>query len=102
MCSFEWLGLHFKAVFRRLSGAKSREINTEMQFKTPKMHRSEFRNRLQENGTFSGSAGPEGPHADNRHQMKPSPRISLETVFVQASRATLTMLLSMLMAVDSG
>jgi len=26
--------------------AKSREINTEMQFKTPKMHRSEFRNRL--------------------------------------------------------
>ncbi len=46
MCSFEWIGLHFKAIFRRLSGAKSREINTEMQFKTPKMHRSEFRNRL--------------------------------------------------------
>jgi hypothetical protein len=35
MCSFEWIGLHFKAIFRRLSGAKSREINTEMQFKTP-------------------------------------------------------------------
>ena len=26
--------------------AKSREINAEMQFKTPKMHRSEFRNTL--------------------------------------------------------
>ncbi len=72
MCSFEWICLHFKAIFRRLSGferpenspvesmnaslssarktlqwrvfsengpagpgAKSREINTEMQFKTP-------------------------------------------------------------------
>ena len=46
MCSFEWIGLHFKAIFRRLSGAKSREINTEMQFKTPKMHLPEFRNTL--------------------------------------------------------
>jgi hypothetical protein len=27
-------------------GAKSREINTEMQFKTPKMHLPEFRNTL--------------------------------------------------------
>ena len=74
MCSFEWIGLHFKAIFRRLNGferpeicpvdsmdasldtlrvlqrervgrppsngpagpgSKSREINTEMQFKTP-------------------------------------------------------------------
>ena len=43
-----------------------------------------------------------GLHADNRHQMKPSPRISLEAVLVMASRITLTMLLSMLMAVDSG
>jgi hypothetical protein len=46
MCSFEWIGLHFKAIFRRLSGAKSREINAEMQFKTPKMHLGEFRNTL--------------------------------------------------------
>ena len=43
MCSFEWICLHFpkglaarrKAIFRRLSGAKSRETNVEMQFKTP-------------------------------------------------------------------
>jgi hypothetical protein len=46
MCSFEWIGLHFKAIFRRLAGGKSREINAEMQFKTPKMHLPEFRNRL--------------------------------------------------------
>jgi hypothetical protein len=46
MCSFEWIGLHFKAIFRRLAGGKSREINTEMQFKTPKMHLPEFRNTL--------------------------------------------------------
>ena len=46
MCSFEWVGLHFKAVFRRLSGAKSRETNAEMQFKTPKMHLGDFRNTL--------------------------------------------------------
>ena len=32
---FEWICLHFKAIFRRLSGAKSREINAEMQAKTP-------------------------------------------------------------------
>ncbi len=46
MCSFEWIGLHFKAVFRRLSDAKSRETNAEMQFKAPKMHLGEFRNTL--------------------------------------------------------
>ena len=34
-CNFEWICLHFKAIFRRLSGAKSREINAEMQAKTP-------------------------------------------------------------------
>ena len=46
MCSFEWIGLRFKAIFRRLSGAKSREINAETQFKTPKMRLGEFRNTL--------------------------------------------------------
>ena len=46
MYSFERIGLHFKAISRRLSGAKSREINTEMQLRTPKMHFAEFRNRL--------------------------------------------------------
>ena len=46
MCSFEQIGLHFKAIFRRLSGAKSREINAEMQFKTPITHLGEFRNTL--------------------------------------------------------
>ena len=46
MCSFEWICLYFKAIFRRLSRAKSREINAEMQAKTPKVHLSEFRNRL--------------------------------------------------------
>jgi hypothetical protein len=35
MCSFEWIGLHIKAIFRRLAGGKSREINAYMQFKTP-------------------------------------------------------------------
>jgi hypothetical protein len=45
-CSFGRIGLHFKAVFRRLSGAKSRETNAEMQFKAPKMHLGEFRNTL--------------------------------------------------------
>jgi hypothetical protein len=35
MCSFEWIGLHIKAIFRRLAGGKSREINADMQFKTP-------------------------------------------------------------------
>ena len=30
-CSFEWICLHFKAIFRRLAGGKSREINAEMQ-----------------------------------------------------------------------
>ena len=32
--------------FRRLSGAKSREINAEMQAKTPKLHFRHFRNTL--------------------------------------------------------
>ena len=56
MCSFEWIGLHFKAVFRRLSGAKSRETNAEMQFKAPKMHLGEFRNTLYvlSHSSFSG------------------------------------------------
>ena len=35
MCSFEWIGLYFKAFFRRLAGGMSREINAEMQVKTP-------------------------------------------------------------------
>ncbi len=35
MCSFEWIGLHFKAIFRRLAGGKPREINAVIQFKTP-------------------------------------------------------------------
>ena len=26
MCSFEWIGLHFKAIFRRLSGFERPEI----------------------------------------------------------------------------
>jgi hypothetical protein len=46
MCSFEWICLQFKAIFRRLSRAKSREINAEMQAKIPKMHLGEFRNTL--------------------------------------------------------
>ena len=46
MCSFERIGLQFKAIFRRLAGGKSREINAEMQLKTPKMHLGEFRNTL--------------------------------------------------------
>ena len=46
MCSFEWICLHFKAIFRRLSGAKSREINAEMQAKTPKLRFRHFRNTL--------------------------------------------------------
>ena len=33
-------------IFRRLSRAKSREINAEMQAKTPKVHLSEYRNTL--------------------------------------------------------
>ncbi len=45
-CSFEWICLHFKAIFRRLAGGKSREINAEMQAKTPKMHFMHFRNTL--------------------------------------------------------
>ena len=31
MCSFERIRLHFKAIFRRLTGCKSRKSNTEMQ-----------------------------------------------------------------------
>ena len=46
MCSFERIELHFKAISRRLSGAKSKGINAEMRVKTPKMHFVEFRNRL--------------------------------------------------------
>ena len=46
MCNFEWLYLQLKAIFCRLSRAKSREINAEMQAKTPKVHLSEFRNTL--------------------------------------------------------
>jgi hypothetical protein len=30
-CSFEWIRLHFKAIFRWFAGGKSREINAEMQ-----------------------------------------------------------------------
>ncbi|MBQ3270724.1 MAG: hypothetical protein IJH09_12495, partial [Clostridia bacterium] len=57
MCSFEWIGLHFKAVFRRLSGAKSRETNAEMQFKAPKMHLGEFRNTLYSHSTMQQGLG---------------------------------------------
>ena len=54
MCSFEWIGLHFpkglaarrKAIFRRLAGGKSREINTETQPETPKMRFRDFGNTL--------------------------------------------------------
>ena len=46
MCSFEWIGLHFKTIFRRLAGGKSREINAEMQAKALKMHFRHFRNTL--------------------------------------------------------
>ncbi len=35
-----------QAVFRRLSGAKSRKSNAEMQAKTPKMRCGDFRNTL--------------------------------------------------------
>jgi hypothetical protein len=45
-CNFEWIRLHFKAIFRRLSGAKSRRINAEMQAKTPKLRFRHFRNTL--------------------------------------------------------
>ena len=38
--------MQFKAISRRLSGAKSRGINAEMQPKTPKLHLAEFRNTL--------------------------------------------------------
>ena len=34
MCNFEWIYLQFKAIFRRLGRAKSREINAEMQVNT--------------------------------------------------------------------
>jgi hypothetical protein len=43
-CSFEWICLHFKAIFRRFTGGKSREINVKMQAKAPKMQRGGFRN----------------------------------------------------------
>ena len=46
MCSFECIGLQFKAIFRRFAGGKSREINAEMQFEVPKMHVRDFRNTL--------------------------------------------------------
>ena len=46
MCSFECIGLHFKAIFRRFAGGKSRESNAEMQFEVPKMHVRDFRNTL--------------------------------------------------------
>ena len=36
-CSFEWIWLHFKAVFHRFTVGKSRKTNAEMQVKTPKM-----------------------------------------------------------------
>jgi len=36
MCSFEWIGLHFKAIFRRFAGGKSRGSNAEVQLKPPK------------------------------------------------------------------
>ena len=42
MCSFECIGLQFKAIFRRFAGGKSREINAEMQFEVPKMHVRDF------------------------------------------------------------
>jgi hypothetical protein len=34
-CNIEWICSHFKAIFRRLADGKSREINAEMQAKTP-------------------------------------------------------------------
>ena len=43
-CSFERICLHFKALFRRFTGGKSRKSNAEMQAKTPKMRRGDFRN----------------------------------------------------------
>ena len=44
--NIEWICLHFKAIFLRLSGAKSREINAEMQAKTLKLRFRHFRNTL--------------------------------------------------------
>ena len=46
MCSFEWIGLHFKAIFRGIAGGKSREINAEMLLGMPKMHVRDFGNTL--------------------------------------------------------
>ena len=40
------IGGHFKAIFRRFAGGKSREINAEMQFEVPKMHARDFGNTL--------------------------------------------------------
>ena len=48
-CSFEWICLHFKAIFRRLAGGKSRETNAEMQAKTLKMRRGDYRNTSSQN-----------------------------------------------------
>ena len=45
-CSIEQMELHFKAIFRRFAGGKSREINVEMQLKMPKMRFRYFRNTL--------------------------------------------------------
>jgi len=39
-----WGPLYFKALFRRFTGGKSRKSNAEMQAKTPKMRRDDFRN----------------------------------------------------------
>ena len=43
-CSFEQIGLHFKAENCRFSGAKARFFNAEMQPKMPKMRFGDFRN----------------------------------------------------------
>ena len=43
-CSFERIFCRLKAIFRKLSGAKSREINVEMVETPPKVHFKEFRN----------------------------------------------------------
>ena len=43
-CSFERIKLQFKAIFRRLAGGKSREINAEMRLEAPKMRFRDFRN----------------------------------------------------------
>ena len=38
--------MQFKAIFRRLAGGKSREINAEMQPEAPKMRFRDFGNTL--------------------------------------------------------